>query len=91
MGTFTSSKTVKLIAKPDTWFKEGTEVFNCDDTKRRRFTCEELALWRLSGIILCSGTRIKQHDSEQSGYAIGEEYQDEETCLLEEFDIIEDC
>jgi hypothetical protein len=50
-------KYVKLIAKPDTWFKAGTEVFD-DDCFGKRYTLEAYNQWLKSGIILARGIRV---------------------------------
>lgn len=76
-----SQQYVKLIAKPDTWFKAGTEVWCYDEP--RRLTLEEFNVWDQS--ILVRGIRVCEFDSELE--KIGEEYIDGESCLLDEFDL----
>ena len=78
---------VKLIAKPDTWFKAGTEVFD-DDCFGKRYTLEAYNQWLKSGIILARGIRVCEHDYElKLGYELGEERQDGELCNINEFDM----
>jgi len=80
-------KYVKLIAKPDTWFKAGTEVFD-DDCFGKRYTLEAYNQWLKSGIILARGIRVCEHDYElKLGYELGEERQDGELCNINEFDM----
>ena len=40
-------KIIRLIAKPDTWFKEGTEVYDYDEYGVR-FTLDEYEEWKKS-------------------------------------------
>ena len=63
----------KYIAKPNTWFKEGTEVQLVDD-------CGEM------GGVFC-GIRIAQNETEYSDgrRAKDDEYEDEELCPWDEF------
>lgn len=87
-------KYVKLIAKPDTWFKEGTEVYdyNCNPPEQLlRVTLEE---WEscvnfdgIKAICVC-GIRVSQYDNEIKlfGGWDGERW-DGEFCGLDEFDV----
>ena len=71
-------KYVKLIAKPDTWFKTGTEVFDDDpDEYGKRITLESYNKWLKSGSILARGIHI---------YEDGVEAEDGELCGIDEFD-----
>ena len=80
-------KYVKLIAKPDTWFKAGTEVFD-DDEYGKRITLESYNKWLKSGSILARGIRVCEHDYElKLGYKLGEEREDGELCGIDEFDM----
>jgi hypothetical protein len=82
-------KYVKLIAKPDTWFKAGTEVFDYDEYGKR-ITLEAYNEWLKSRSILVRGTRICQFSTELligSGYKLGEEREDGELCGIDEFDM----
>lgn len=80
-------KYVKLIAKPDTWFKAGTEVFD-DDCFGKRYTLEAYNQWLKSGIILARGIRVCEHEYElKLGYELGEERIDGELCNINEFDM----
>ena len=97
------TKYVKLIAKPNTWFKAGTEVFH-DDQYGRRHTLEEIEKWaeewkgyikiennkitEVQGSILARGIRICEYDYElKLGYKKGKEREDGELCSLDEFDM----
>ena len=82
-------KYVKLIAKPDTWFKAGTEVFDDDpDEYGKRITLESYNKWLKSGSILARGIRVCEHDYElKLGYKLGEEREDGELCGINEFDV----
>jgi hypothetical protein len=82
-------KYVKLIAKPDTWYKAGTEVFYDDSSIKepnvliKRITKEDFA--ERSG---------KQHSGCMVGIHTPNHYHevavvDEELCFLEEFEVIE--
>ena len=83
-------KYVKLVAKPDTWFKEGTEAYEYDshwDTKRR-ITLEEWERdWVMTNSVLARGIRVKQYDTESGSICMGEEYFDGEACSIEEFEV----
>jgi hypothetical protein len=80
-------KYVKLIAKPDTWFKAGTEAFD-DDEYGKRITLESYNKWLKSGSILVRGIRVCEHDYElKLGYKLGEEREDGELCGIDEFDM----
>jgi hypothetical protein len=71
-------KYVKLIAKPDTWFKAGTEVFSYDEFGVR-ITLESYNKWLKSGSILARGIHM---------YEDGVEAEDGELCGIDEFDMI---
>ena len=76
---------IKLTAKPDTWFKEGTEVFvhnkhNYGGHRPTKEEQEQLITYD-SGVFV--GARICQLESELSN--IGVEYDDGELCPIEEF------
>lgn len=82
-------KTVKLIAKANTWFKEGTEVYDYDEYGKR-LTLEEFEEWQKSGMILVRGIRTCEEGNgevENLGYKVGEERIDGELCRLNEFDV----
>lgn len=81
-------KNIKLVALPDTWFKEGTEVLHYDEN--RRISLQEWEDWQKSGIVLCRGIRICESNTEL--HKIGEEYEDGECCQIDEFnaEIIEE-
>ncbi len=98
-------KYVKLTARPDTWFKAGTEVYHYDAhySEKRRFTLEEFIRnkeeWRgwTPGSIGVRGIRVcDDHEQINGGclahYKPGDERIDGEWCCLDEFDleIVED-
>jgi len=81
---------VKLTAKPDTWFKEGTEVlYEVDYYIDRRMTLEEYESILASEYpyAVFVGTRIIETPSSEGGGEIGEERIDGEVCQLEEFNV----
>ncbi len=82
-------KYVKLIARADTWFKEGTEVYSYDCTSNNKFriTLKEWNDWKSSHIICVRGIRISQSQNEL--VPINEEYFDGESCLQDEFEVTE--
>lgn len=75
-------KYVKLVAKKDTWFSEGTEVYQYDITdwnKRERLTLDEWNMWVESGIVCVRGTKIFDNSTEACF--------DGENCGINEFDV----
>lgn len=80
---------VKLTAKPDTWFKEGTEVFYEDECyAERRLTLQEYEnMLSEYPYAIFFGTRIIENPASEGGGEIGEERIDGEVCLLEEFNV----
>lgn len=77
---------VRLIAKPNTWFKEGTEVFSAFTGKR--ITAEEFDDYQKVGSILAVGTRVCQEVYELSlGFKPEEEREDEKLCDIDEFSV----
>ncbi len=87
------SKLVKLTAKPDTWFKAGTEVYDYDFrySEKKFVTLEHWnAALKDGGGICVRGIRVCEVDSPNEmgmGYAAGEEREDGEYCRCEEFDV----
>lgn len=82
----------KFIAKKDTWFKEGVEVFYEDaNYQYKRVNQETLDLIKKDNPWnVFYGTRICSFDYELAlGFSFGQERVDTEVCSLEEFDIIE--
>jgi len=73
-------KYVKLIARPDTWFKEGTEVYhyNCDppESKYRIAVDDEWKEIQEYGYGCFRGIRVDEDGENWDG----------EGCSLEEFD-----
>jgi len=84
-------KYVKLIAKPDTWFKAGTEVYNydADYEDRKRITLEEYRRdWALSQTICVRGIRIVENPASEGPHLqTGQEIIDGEYCAIDEFDM----
>lgn len=78
-------KYVKLIAKPDTWFKTGTEVFHYDE--HRRVSLDEWNKWITPSpfIILVRGHRICDSEYEKKLFDV--ERWDGESCGVDEFDM----
>ena len=82
-------KYVKLTAKPNTWFKEGTEVYdyNCNPPEQLlRVTLEEWeSCVNFTGIksILVRGITVSQYDNEIKLFGRW----DGECCHLDEFDV----
>jgi hypothetical protein len=83
-----SEKYVKLTAKADTWFIEGTEVYSydCHPPKDiRRMTLDE---WNSYDNFAClvSGKRISVFPNETEIFGEGERW-DGEYCQCSEFDV----
>ena len=91
---------VKLIAKPDTWFKSGTEVYDydCDaPDDLRRVTLADWEKhekeWRQyggqGGFIICvRGIRVIEAGYEEKLFgAVGTERWDGEACSSHEFEV----
>jgi hypothetical protein len=85
-------KYVKLIARPDTWFKTGTEVYDYDYpySDKKRITLE---YWDQSlkecGHVCARGIRVCEDNPNENGmgYKAGDEREDGEYCHLDEFDV----
>ena len=84
-------KYVKLVARPDTWFKAGTEVYdyNCHLSNPVRMTLKEYNDSLFVGIILVRGIRVCEDNDNENGMGCkpGEERGDGETCAIDEFDM----
>lgn len=80
-------KYVKLIARPDTWFEAGTEVWHYD--KPRRLTLEEWNGWVPWNMVLVRGIRICEDCPNENGmgYKSGDRRIDGESCGVDEFDV----
>lgn len=77
---------VKLTAKPNTWFKEGTEVYHYDAEPLRRLTVEE---WKEASDSICvcvRGRRIADGEHELKLFG-PEERWDGEACSHDEFTV----
>jgi hypothetical protein len=72
----------RYIAKPGTWFKAGTEVQLVD------FLWDHTEHGGSKTGIFC-GLRVCENP-ESEAKPLGIEYQDEEMCSYDEFDIVED-
>jgi hypothetical protein len=81
-------KYVKLTAKPNTWFKAGTEVYdyNCREDCKERITLEQWNEWQDCGFILTRGYRISENDRSEN-VPVGVEYFDGESCGIIEFEV----
>jgi hypothetical protein len=83
-------KTVILTAKANTWFKEGTEVYDYDTNydEKKRVTLDYWNECLADGGICVRGIRICQLDYEQSlNCQLGEERIDGECCSCDEFNV----
>ena len=86
------SKYVKLIARPNTWFKEGTEVLwqDSDFTERRptRHEWQEILDEGWGSVFF--GIRVCEDNPNERklGYSPGDERFDGEACDTSEFDAI---
>jgi hypothetical protein len=82
-------KYVKLIAKPDTWFKSGTEVYDYDShlKDKKRITSEYFDSIKESGLILVRGIRVCTDNPNENGMGccVGDEREDGELCGIDEF------
>ena len=84
---------VKLIARPDTWFKEGTEVYGYDSDPERgdftRVTKEEYE--EPYGYFGCRGIHVvtDEIDAKNRNCKLGDEGWDGEWCSKNEFDFVE--
>jgi hypothetical protein len=84
-------KYVKLTARADTWFKEGTEVYdyNAEYSDKKRIT---LDFWNTAvseGGICVRGIRICEDcpNENNMGCKAGDEREDGEWCMCDEFDV----
>lgn len=88
-------KYIKLTAKPNTWFKEGTEVYDYDcrpPSNLKRMTLDSWNSWNdpnYASVCLARGIRIASADYsyEMENFKEGEEYWDGENCSCLEFDV----
>ena len=86
-----AQKYVKLIAKHDTWFKEGTEVYDYDCSPPSglyRVTFEQWETAKKETGICVRGIRICEDNPNEkgNGWSVGEERWDGEWCDVNEFD-----
>lgn len=79
---------VKLIAKPNTWFKAFTEVYHYNDMPNRRLTISEWNQALIDGSVYVRGLRINENPLSEGGGAIGDLYQDGEYCSSDEFFVV---
>jgi hypothetical protein len=86
-------KYVKLIARKDTWFKKGTEVYHYDSDKQNKYriSLEEWERdWLPYNHVLVRGTWVAEKGTgavENCGYIEGQEYFDSAICYINEFDV----
>lgn len=85
-------KYVKLTAKPDTWFKEGTEVYSDDCNPPHQLQRVTLEEWEscvnftgIKGILVC-GIRVSKYNYEIKLFGKSERW-DGEFCWIGEFDV----
>lgn len=82
---------VRLIAKPNTWFKEGTEVYDymSDYSEKKQITLEEWTQAVSEGGICVRGIRVCENNPNENGMGCkaGEERIDGEWCSCDEFDM----
>lgn len=87
-------KYVKLTARHDTWFKEGTEVYDYDSNSDK-MTRVTLDYWnqcnkpndpRNMDALCVSGIRITELGNEREIFGEGERW-DGEYCTCDEFDV----
>ncbi len=87
-------KYVKLVARKDTWFKEGTEVYDYDENyeDKKHVTLQYWNECLLDGNGICvRGIRVCEDNPNETrmGCKIGEERIDGEYCGCDEFDVTE--
>jgi hypothetical protein len=87
----TNMKYVKLIAKPDGWFKTGTEAYNydCDESNKRRVTVDEWQEMLDAGTYWLRGIWIAKKGYgavENCGFIEGKEYFDGEIGSINELE-----
>jgi hypothetical protein len=86
-------KFVKLIAKPDTWFKAGTEVYDYEArlSENKRVTLDYWNQCLAEGGGICvRGIRICEDGYENTGCLNcppGDEREDGEYCQCDEFEV----
>jgi hypothetical protein len=91
-------KFVKLIARSNTWFKEGTEVYDydADYSDKKMVTLDYWDTCRKEGNGICvrgicvRGIRVCELGYETDGslgYKNGDEREDGEYCSCDEFDV----
>lgn len=84
-------KYVKLTARKDTWYVEGTEAYHydCDETNKYRYTLDEwntLKSEKGNWGVLVRGTRISENKLSEN-VEVGDKYFDGEFCNFDEFDV----
>jgi len=84
-------KYAKLVAKKDTWFKEGTEVYDNDVNyeDKKRVTWDYWEQCKAEGGICVRGIRVCEDLIYEIalGYKAGQERIDGEYCHWDEFDV----
>lgn len=81
-------KYVKLTARPDSWFLEGTEVYdyNCEHDNKYRISLKEYLEATKDGMIFVRGFRVCESPTSE-GKLQNELYFDGESCAIDEFDM----
>jgi len=83
-------KYVKLVAKADTWFKEGTEVYeyNAKYEEKKMVSLDEWKISLIEGGICVRGIRVCEDNPNENGMGCkaGEERIDGEWCSCDEFE-----
>lgn len=79
---------IKLTARPNTWFKEGTEVFDydADFNNQQRITADAWSQALIDKGICVRGIRITENSAAEGGQTEGIERVDGEWCSIDEFD-----
>lgn len=85
-------KYVKLTARPNTWFKAGTEAYNYGFhySEKKRVTLEYWEQCKIEGGGICvRGIRVCEDNPNENGMGCkpGEEREDGEYCMWDEFDV----
>lgn len=81
-------KYVRLIARPDTWYKAGSEVFH-EDYHPNLMPLEVWENCIQDDGILCYGIRVCEDNPNErgNGWPPGFERMDGEWCMIEEFEV----
>lgn len=84
-------KYAKIVAKPNSWFKEGTEVYDYDANyeNKKRVTWDYWEQCKSEGGICVRGIRVCEDSPNENGMGCksGEERIDGEYCHWDEFNV----